>query len=130
MSFANWGNTLIGQNDYINDAANRARSQYDAGIQSTIRQAGRMGINPSSGSFMNMLNNAQYNRTAGINALTNDASFKYLTLAQDQFNKDRSFGLQTERMNQMDNQFWANYQAARNREKAPYAYKAGMYGMM
>jgi len=33
---------------------------HDAGKAAAIRQAGRMGINPNSGAFMNMLNQAQY----------------------------------------------------------------------
>lgn len=131
MSFANWtGNTLLGQDDYANYAATAARDRYDAAIQNTIRQAGRMGINPSSGSFLNMLHNAQYAKSAGINAAVNDASYRYLTMAQDQLNKDRSFGLNYRNMQNQNDQFWANYQAARDREKAAYAYKIGMYGMM
>ncbi|MBO4633273.1 MAG: hypothetical protein J5858_15245 [Lentisphaeria bacterium] len=127
MALANWGNTLIGQDDYINNAVNRARNQFDAGLNSSIRQAGRMGINPNSGAFMNMLNNAQYDRTAGINAAANDASYNWLQTAQDQFNKDRAAGMEQERINNQNNQWWADFGAARKREKADYAFQEKLY---
>lgn len=126
-SLSTWGNTLIGQDDYVDRAANRARAQYDAGINSAIRQAGRMGINPSSGAFMNMLNQAQYERTAGINAAANEADYQWLNAAQKQFNADREFGLQQQRLNNANNQWWASFGAARNAEKARYAYDRGKY---
>ena len=126
-SLSTWGNTLIGQDDYVNRAANRARAQYDAGINSAIRQAGRMGINPSSGAFMNMLNNAQYERTAGMNAAANEADYQWLNAAQKQFNADRDFGLQQQRLNNANNQWWASFGAARNAEKARYAHERGMF---
>ena len=99
-------NMLIGQDDYINQNVNRARSQYDAEIGNTIRTAGRMGINPNSGAFLNMLNNAQYERTAGLNAVGNDASYNYLKMAQNQFNDDRDFAFKQKAFDAAQNQYW------------------------
>lgn len=101
-------NMLIGQDDYIDQNVNRARSQYDAGIGNTIRTAGRMGINPNSGAFLNMLNNAQYERTAGLNAVGNDASYNYLNMAQNQFNKDRDFAFKQKAFDAAQNQYWTD----------------------
>ena len=101
-------NMLIGQDDYINQNVNRARSQYDAEIGNTIRTAGRMGINPNSGAFLNMLNNAQYERTAGLNAVGNDASYNYLKMAQNQFNDDRDFAFKQKAFDAAQNQYWTN----------------------
>ena len=101
-------NMLIGQDDYINQNVNRARSQYDAEIGNTIRTAGRMGINPTSGAFLNMLNNAQYERTAGLNAVGNDASYNYLKMAQNQFNDDRDFAFKQKAFDAAQNQYWTN----------------------
>jgi len=125
-SLANWGNTLIGQDDYIDNAVNRARNQFNAGLDSSIRQAGRLGINPNSGAFLNMLNNAQYDRTAAINAAANDASFDWMKAAQNQYNSDRDAAMRQEAMNNQSNQFWADFNAARNAEKAKYAYDEKM----
>lgn len=107
-------NMLIGQDDYINQNVNRARNQFDAGIGSTIRTAGRMGINPNSGAFLNMLGNAQYERTAGLNAVGNDASANYLNMAQNQFNKDREYALQEKKFDFNQNAYWTNRQDALN----------------
>lgn len=126
-SLSTWGNTLIGQDDYVNHAANRARAQYDAGINSAIRQAGRMGINPSSGAFMNMMNQAQYERTAGINAAANEADNQWLNAAQKQFNADRDFSLSQQRVNNANNQWWAQFGFLRNRIMAEYAREQEKY---
>lgn len=107
-------NMLIGQDDYINQNVNRARSQYDAGIGNTIRTAGRMGINPNSGAFLNMLNNAQYERTAGLNAVGNDASYNYLKMAQNQFNSDRDFAFKQKAFDAAQNQYWTDRMDALN----------------
>lgn len=101
-------NMLIGQDDYIDRNVSRARNQYDAGIGNTIRTAGRMGINPNSGAFLNMLNNAQYERTAGLNAVGNDASYNYLNMAQNQFNKDRDFAFKQKAFDAAQNQYWTD----------------------
>ena len=127
MALANWGNTLIGQDDYIDNAVNRARNQFDAGIDSSIRQAGRLGINPNSGAFLNMINNAQYDRTAAVNAAANDASFDWMKAAQNQYNSDRDAAMRQEAMNNQSNQFWADFNAARNTEKAKYAFMEKLY---
>ena len=124
---ATWGNTLIGQGDYVDNAYNRARAQYDAGKAAAIRQAGRMGINPNSGAFMNMLNQAQYEQTAGANAAANSADFQWLNAAQDQFNKDRAAEMDQQRIDNQSNQWWAQFGAARNSEKAQYEHERGMF---
>ena len=126
-SLSTWGNTLIGQDDYVNRAANQARAQYDAGLDAVKRQAGRMGINPSSGAFMNMLNQAQYERTAGTNAAANDANYQWLNAAQKQFNADRDFGLSQQRLNDANNQWWAKFGLDRDSETARYANEEGKY---
>ena len=120
---ATWGNTLIGQDDYVDSAYNRARGQYDAGKAAAIRQAGRMGINPNSGAFMNMLNNAQYEATAGANAAANAADAQWLAAAQDQFNRDRAAEMDQQRIDNQSNQWWAQFGAARNSEKAAYEFQ-------
>lgn len=107
-------NMLIGQDDYIDRNVSRARNQYDAGIGNTIRTAGRMGINPNSGAFLNMLNNAQYERTAGLNAVGNDASYNYLKMAQNQFNKDRDFAFKQKAFDAAQNQYWTDRMDALN----------------
>ncbi len=107
-------NMLIGQDDYINQNVNRARSQYDAEIGNTIRTAGRMGINPNSGAFLNMLNNAQYERTAGLNAVGNDASYNYLKMAQNQFNSDRDFAFKQKAFDAAQNRYWTDRMDALN----------------
>lgn len=107
-------NMLIGQDDYIDRNVSRARNQYDAGIGNTIRTAGRMGINPNSGAFLNMLNNAQYERTAGLNAVGNDASYNYLNMAQNQFNKDRDFAFNQKKFDAAQNIYWTNRMDALN----------------
>ena len=124
---ATWGNTLIGQDDYVDNAYNRARAQWDAGKEAAIRQAGRMGINPNSGAFMNMLNNAQYEATAGANAAANAADAQWLAAAQDQFNRDRAAEMDQQRINNQSNQWWAQFGAARNSEKAQYEHERGMF---
>ena len=126
-SLSTWGNTLIGQDDYVNHAANQARAQYDAGLEAVKRQAGRMGINPSSGAFMNMLNQAQYERTAGANAAANDANYQWLNAAQKQFNADRDFGLQQQRLNNANNQWWTQFGFLRDRIMAEYAREQEKY---
>ena len=120
---ATWGNTLIGQSDYVDNAYNRARAQWDAGKDAAIRQAGRMGINPNSGAFMQMLNNAQYEATAGANAAANAADMQWLNAAQDQFNRDRAAEMDQQRINNQSNQWWAQFGAARDSEKAAYEYQ-------
>jgi len=122
---ATWGNTLIGQSDYVDNAYNRARAQWDAGKDAAIRQAGRMGINPNSGAFMNMLNNAQYDATAGANAAANAADTQWLSAAQDQFNRDRAAGMDQQRIDNQNNQWWANLA---NREMNLYYGQNGQNG--
>lgn len=124
---ATWGNTLIGQGDYVSNAVNRARAQYDAGKDAVIRQAGRMGINPNSGAFMNMLNNAQYEQTAGVNAAANDAQFKWLSAAQDQFNRDRDAEMKQQSIDNANNQYWTSLNEARRGQKAQYLHEKGMF---
>lgn len=126
---ATWGNTLIGQDDYVDNAYNRARAQWDAGKEAAIRQAGRMGINPNSGAFMNMLNQAQYEATAGANAAANAADMQWLTAAQDQFNKDRAAGMDQQRIDNQSNQWWAMMNAKQQALKAQYAHERGMFGL-
>lgn len=114
----NWGNTgntanrstmMMGQDDYINRAASRAREQYDRGLDSTKRQLLSMGVNPSSGAFMSMLNGAQYDRTASMNATGNDASYSWLTAAQNQFNSDRNYNLAQQQREDANNRYWNNF---------------------
>lgn len=124
---ATWGNTLIGQSDYVDNAYNRARAQWNAGKDAAIRQAGRMGINPNSGAFMNMLNQAQYEATAGANAAANAADMQWLTAAQDQFNKDRDAAMRQEAMNNQSNQWWAQFNASRQARMADYEHERGMF---
>ena len=132
MSLGNWGNSFVGsgQDDYVNTAANRARQQYDANMASLVRQAGRMGINPNSGAFMNMLYNAQYDRTAGINAAANEADAQYLSAAQKQFNADRDYALDWRRQDDANSHFWAEYNARQNTEKAKYIGDRAYYRRM
>ena len=124
---ATWGNTLIGQDDYVDSAYNRARGQYDAGKAAAIRQAGRMGINPNSGAFMNMMNNTQYEATAGANAAANAADMQWLNAAQDQFNRDRAAEMDQQRINNQSNQWWAQFNASRQARMADYEHERGMF---
>lgn len=124
---ATWGNTMLGQTDYVDAAANRARAQYDAGRAAVIREAGRNGVNPSSGAFMNLLNNWQYEKTAGVNAAANDAQYKYLTAAADQYNRDRAAGMDQQRIDNAENHYWTGLNEARRGQKAQYLHELGMF---
>ena len=112
MGLTNWGGMTIGQDAYRDHAANLARGQFDAGMGATLRQAGRMGINPNSGAFLNMLNNAQYVRSAGINAAVNDANYKWLGAAQDQYNRDRAFAASEDARRDANARAWAGIRNA------------------
>ena len=114
----NWGNVgngtnrstmMIGQDDYVNQAANRARDQYDRGLESTERRLLSMGVNPSSGAFSSMLNDAQYDRTASMNATGNDAFYSWLTAAQNQFNRDRAYNLQQQDRQDANSRYWNEF---------------------
>ena len=120
---ATWGNTLIGQSDYVDNAYNRARAQYDAGKAAAIRQAGRMGINPNSGAFMNMMNQAQYEATAEADAAANAADMQWLSAAANQYNRDRAAEMDQQRINNQSNQWWAAMNAKRQSELAAYEFQ-------
>ena len=122
-----WGNTLIGQDDFRNKAYNDSLARSEAAKEAAIRQAGRMGINPNSGAFMQMLNNAQYEATAGANAAANAADMQWLNAAQDQYNKDRAAEMDQQRINNQSNQWWAQMNAAQQARMADYEHERGMF---
>ena len=58
---------------------------------------------------MSMLNGAQYDRTASMNATGNDASYSWLTAAQNQFNSDRNYNLAQQQREDANNRYWNNF---------------------
>lgn len=132
----NWGNVgngnrssmMIGQDDYVNQAANRARNQYDRGLESTERRLLSMGVNPSSGAFSSMLNDAQYDRTASMNATGNDAFYSWLTAAQNQFNRDRAYNLQQQDRQDANSRYWNNFNWMQKKYNDTWDYRGNNAG--
>lgn len=77
---------LIDEKTFSRMAANRARGQFDRGIESQRRQAERMGVDPSSGRYQSIAQDAQFDKAAGMAAASNEASSKWLEMAQQQLN--------------------------------------------
>lgn len=77
---------LIDEKTFSRMAANRARGQFDRGIESQRRNAERMGVDPSSGRYQSIAQDAQFDKAAGMAAASNEASSKWLEMAQQQLN--------------------------------------------
>lgn len=104
----------IGQRAYEDMAVNRAKNATQNAIDAQRRQAERLGIDPSSGRWQAMENNAQLGAAAQIGAAGTQASWDWLRQAQQQNNFDLNYQLQKRgldlRQQEMDN---ANYWRAK-----------------
>lgn len=84
----------IGQRAYEDMAVNRAKNATQNAIEAQRRQAERLGIDPSSGRWQAMENNAQLGAAAQIGAAGTQASWDWLRQAQQQNNFNLNYQLQ------------------------------------
>ena len=101
----------IGQRAYEDMAVNRAKNATQNAIEAQRRQAERLGIDPSSGRWQAMENNAQLGAAAQIGAAGTQASWDWLRQAQQQNNFNLNYELSKRRLDQaqqaMDNEnYW------------------------
>lgn len=80
----------ISEQNYINEAINRARGAYNNAIETSRRNAERMGLNPNSGKFSAMEQSAQFATAASAATAGNEASTGWLKTAQAQANEDEA----------------------------------------
>lgn len=80
----------ISEQNYINEAINRARGAYNNAIETSRRNAERMGLNPNSGKFSAMEQSAQFATAASAATAGNEASTSWLKTAQAQANEDEA----------------------------------------
>lgn len=72
----------ISEENFIGNALNRARGQYDNAIDTAKRNAERMGINPNSARYQGLEQSAQYGKAAGMASAANVAGYNWLKNAQ------------------------------------------------
>ena len=100
----------ISEQNYINDAINRARGAYNNAIETARRNAERMGLNPNSGKFSAIENAAQFDVAAATAATANEASSNWLKTAQAQANEDEAMRLKYSALDlereQLDHKIW------------------------
>ena len=117
----------ISEQNYINDAINRARGAYNNAIETARRNAERMGLNPNSGKFSAIENAAQFDIAAATAATANEASANWLKTAQAQANEDEAMRLKYSALDlereQLDHKIWLDKENLKKEIQAAERYK-------
>lgn len=117
----------ISEQNYINDAINRARGAYNNAIETARRNAERMGLNPNSGKFSAIENAAQFDIAAATAATANEASSNWLKTAQAQANEDEAMRLKYSALDlereQLDHKIWLDKENLKKEIQAAERYK-------
>lgn len=112
----------ISQRAYEDMAVNRVKGATQSAIEAARRQAQRMGVNPASGRYAAVEDDAQYGAAAQVAAAGTQASWNWLQNAQAQNQFEQKLALEREALNRSTNQglssFSKNYNSKRNAKKA------------
>lgn len=117
----------ISEQNYINEAINRARGAYNNAIETSRRNAERMGLNPNSGKFSAIENAAQFDIAAATAATANEASSNWLKTAQAQANEDEAMRLKYSALDlereQLNHKIWLDKENLKKERQAAERYK-------
>lgn len=112
----------ISQRAYEDMAVNRVKGATQSAIEAARRQAQRMGVNPASGRYAAVEDDAQYGAAAQIAAAGTQASWDWLKNAQAQNQFEQKLALEREALNRSANQglssYSRNYNSGKNSKKA------------
>lgn len=112
----------ISQRAYEDMAVNRVKGATQSAIEAARRQAQRMGVNPASGRYAAVEDDAQYGAAAQIAAAGTQASWDWLRNAQAQNQFEQKLALEREALNRSANQglssYSRNYNSGKNSKKA------------
>lgn len=112
----------ISQRAYEDMAVNRVKGATQSAIEAARRQAQRMGVNPASGRYAAVEDDAQYGAAAQIAAAGTQASWDWLRNAQAQNQFEQKLALEREALNRSANQglssYSRNYNSGKTQKKA------------